>query len=75
VLVSVPTERAGPAAERTVCWAKWAGIAQQKYGFDSVAARRLAFARWLHVTHRISDWYETELLSGAQTTGTSLRAQ
>jgi hypothetical protein len=42
-------------AENTTAWAGWAAAAQAAYGFDLPTARRLAFARWLHETGRLTD--------------------
>jgi hypothetical protein len=43
------------ATEDTPVWAGWAAAAQADYGFDLPTARRLAFARWLRETGRLTD--------------------
>jgi hypothetical protein len=42
-------------AEADPVWAPWVPAAQETYGFDLPTARRLAFARWLHATGRLTD--------------------
>ena len=38
------------------CSITWIEVAQRRYGFDLPTARRLAFACWLRLTGRLSDW-------------------
>jgi hypothetical protein len=38
----------------------WIQAAQRRYGFDLPTAQRLAFAFWLRLTGRLSDWESHE---------------
>jgi hypothetical protein len=57
-------ERTMPEQERPIsiaetialCSETWIKVAQRRYGFDLLTARRLAFACWLRLTGRLSDW-------------------
>lgn len=43
-------------SKEALCCYVWIGAARRRYGFDLATAQRLAFACWLRLTGRLSDW-------------------
>jgi hypothetical protein len=53
--VPEPDQEHQQPTEEKALWIDWVPVAQHNYGFDLPTARRLAFARWLYVTGRLTD--------------------